>query len=512
MATIYQYTTLQDGDAQSTRPSDVNNLGQVVGSYEEVLPTRTTVGSPNLGFLYENGQYSTISAPGSAFTIVLGSNDVGQLVGDNSPGGFIATDGAFAAIGIPGARYTQPYNINDQGQAVGFYGDATGEHGFLYDKGVFTTIDLPGYGTEVYDINAQGQVVGEYLDSGTHGHGFIYDHGAYISGIDVPGATDTFPAAINDAGVIAGSYFDATGGHGFTDDHGVFTTIDAPGASGTSIAGMNNEGQLVGTFSKGPNSPGGGFLATPAPAAITVGTGSDTLALSMAEDAYKGNAQFTIGVDGQQVGGTLTAASPHGIGQTDAVTVLGDWATGGHSVTINFLNDAYDGSPAFDRNLYLDAATYDGVPVANVAQEFSTAGPVSFGITDDTLVPSAAGTSTTIGTGSDTLVLQVSQDAYNGPAQYSLSIDGQQQGGVLTANALHGSGPSDTVTVLGDFTAGTHTATINFLNDAYGGTPATDRNLYLDNATYDGASVPGASLMLDMAGPQSIVFVSGQPA
>ena len=512
MATTYQYTTVQDGDAQVTGPSDVNNLGQVVGTYEEVLPTRTTIGSPSLGFLYANGHYSTISAPGSASTVVLGSNDVGQLVGVNSSGGFIATDGAFAAIGIPGARYTQPYNINDQGQAVGFYGDATGAHGFLYDKGVFTTIDLPGYGTEVYDINAQGQVVGEYLDSGTHGHGFIYDHGTYTFGIDVPGATDTFPAAINDAGVIAGSYFDATGGHGFLDDHGVFTTIDAPGASGTSITGINNEGQLVGTFSSTSNPGGTGFLATPAAAAITVGSGSDTLVLSIAEDAYKGDAQFTVGVDGQQVDGTLTAASPHGIGQTDTLTVLGDWAPGAHDVAINFLNDAYDGSPALDRNLYLDAATYDGVPVANVAQELNAAGSVSFGITDNTPVPSATGANTTIGAGSDALVLQVSQDAYNGPAQYAISIDGQQQGGVLTASALHGSGHSDTVTVMGDFAAGTHTATIDFLNDTYGGTPTTDRNLYLDNAAFDGASVPGATLTLDMAGPQSIVFVSGQTA
>ena len=510
MPTTYRYTTLQNGDAQFTSPSDVNNEGQVVGSYEEVLPTRATIGSPSLGFLYANGQYSTISAPGSASTVVLGSNDVGQLVGVNDSGGFVSTDGAFAAIGIPGARFTQPYGINDQGQVVGFYGDATGEHGFLYDKGVFTTIDVSGYGAQVYGINAQGQVVGEYLDSGTRGHGFIYDHGTYIFGIDVPGATDTYPAAINDAGVIAGTYFDATGGHGFLDDHGVFTVIDAPGATSTSIVGINNEGQLVGTFGTGPNSTGGGFLATPAAAAITVGSGSDALVLSIAQDAYKGDAQFTVGVDGQQVGGTLTAASPHGIGQTDTVTVLGDWAPGGHAVTVNFLNDAYDGSPALDRNLYLDAAAYDGAPVLNAAQELNAPGPVSFGVTDNTPVPSAAGAQTTIGTGSDALVLQVSQDAYNGPAQYAVSIDGQQQGGVLTASALHGSGLSDAVTVLGDFAAGTHTATIDFLNDAYGGTPATDRNLYLDSATFDGARVSGATLALDTAGPQSIVFVSGQ--
>ncbi len=52
------------------------------------------------------------------------------------------------------------------------------------------------------------------------------------------------------------------------------------------------------------------------------------------------------------------------------------------------------------------------------------------------------GTSTQISSGSDTLVLKVTQDAYQGDAQYAVYVDGKQVGGTLTAKALHDSGQS----------------------------------------------------------------------
>jgi len=234
----------------------------------------------------------------------------------------------------------------------------------------------------------------------------------------------------------------------------------------------------------------------------TVGAGSDTLALGVTEDAYQGDAQFTIGIDGQQVGGVLTATSPHSGTSSDTVDVLGDWAPGSHTVAVNFLNDAYGGAATADRNLYVDGATYDGAFVPGVAQELQVSGPVSFGVTDSTPTPSTS-TTTTIGAGSDTLVLKVSQDAYQGNAQFTIALDGQQVGGVLTASSLHSSGTSDTVNVLANLAAGQHMVSVNFLNDAYGGTPDTDRNLYVDSATYDGTAVSGVAQTLYSSGPAS---------
>ena len=234
----------------------------------------------------------------------------------------------------------------------------------------------------------------------------------------------------------------------------------------------------------------------------TIGAGSEKLALAISEDAYGGDAQFTVGVDGQQVGDTLTASSLHNSGQSDVVNVLGDWASGPHTVTVNFLNDAYDGTPATDRNLYVDGAAYDGAPVDGAARALYPAGPASFGFTASPPLQSVAGP-VTVGSGSDTLALQVSEDAYKGDAQFTVAVDGQQVGGVLTATAEHGGGASNAVNVLGNWAAGPHTVTVNFLNDAYDGTADTDRNLYVDGATYDGKAVGGASLSLLSSGPQS---------
>ena len=49
---------------------------------------------------------------------------------------------------------------------MGEYIDAGGRfHGFLWDKGRFTTIDVPGAdATTVTDINDRGQIVGAYTE------------------------------------------------------------------------------------------------------------------------------------------------------------------------------------------------------------------------------------------------------------------------------------------------------------------------------------------------------------
>ncbi len=68
---------------------------------------------------------------------------------------------------------------------------------------------------------------------------------------DVPGATLTAAAAINNAGQILGSYNDSKGVHCFLrDPGGAFTTFDPPGASPL-CAGLNNRGEVVGTTDRG---------------------------------------------------------------------------------------------------------------------------------------------------------------------------------------------------------------------------------------------------------------------
>jgi len=120
--------------------------------------------------------------------------------------------------------------------------------------------------------------------------------------------------------------------------------------------------------------------------------------------------------------------------------------------------------------------------------------------------PSPAPASQEIGSGSDSLVLKISQDAWQGDAQYVVKVDGKQVGGTLTASALHSSGQSDTITVHGDWGAGQHKVTVQMLNDAWGGTPDTDRNLYVDGISHAGQAVNGATAALMNNWPVDFAF------
>ena len=111
--------------------------------------------------------------------------------------------------------------------------------------------------------------------------------------------------------------------------------------------------------------------------------------LKVSQDAYQGSAQYTVKVDGAQVGGTFTASASHAAGQSDTLTLKGDWAAGGHQVSVEFLNDAWGGTAAADRNLYIDGATYNGVAVDGAAQmvwDDWTPGAFSFTDKDAALV------------------------------------------------------------------------------------------------------------------------------
>jgi hypothetical protein len=123
---------------------------------------------------------------------------------------------------------------------------------------------------------------------------------------------------------------------------------------------------------------------------ITIGSGPDTLVLRVSEDAYQGDAEFTVEVDGEQIGDTLTATADHGAGASDTVTVAGDWAPGEHRLRVTFRNDLWEGGADTDRNLYLDGVAYDGVDVPDSAREmfgWNATGEVTF--TDGAVPPPA---------------------------------------------------------------------------------------------------------------------------
>ena len=118
---------------------------------------------------------------------------------------------------------------------------------------------------------------------------------------------------------------------------------------------------------------------------------ADTLAFRVSGDAFVGDAQFIVKVDGVQVGGAQTTHASHAQGQSEDITLQGDF-TGAHDVSITFINDAYNG-PGQDRNLYVDqlslnghvlqaesASSYGGVTVANEVALYGNGTGVTFDV------------------------------------------------------------------------------------------------------------------------------------
>ena len=229
---------------------------------------------------------------------------------------------------------------------------------------------------------------------------------------------------------------------------------------------------------------------------------SDTLSFRVAQDAYNEDAQFTVKVDGVQVGGVRTANASHAAGAWDTVNLTGDFSTA-HTVAVSFLNDANDGH-GHDRNLYVIGMTIDGRAVATAPTLDPGAGAVYSDLTElwsngkasFTLPPNS--TAVAAVPSSDTLSFRVAQDAYGEDAQFTVKVDGVQVGGVRTAHAGHAAGAWDTLNLTGDFSAA-HTVAVSFLNDANDG-HGHDRNLYITGMTIDGHALATAPTLDPGAG------------
>jgi hypothetical protein len=250
--------------------------------------------------------------------------------------------------------------------------------------------------------------------------------------------------------------------------------------------------------------------SAPAPTAVpttinggTFGSGPDTLVLTLAEDAFKGNAQANIAVDGKMLNAQpITVTAVKNAGQSETFTFKSTFGPGAHDLAVSFLNDAYGGTPATDRNLYVNGVNYDGISSRPGSAALDTTGTTRFTI-PPAGDPEATPTTTnggTFGSGPDTLVLTLAEDAFKGDAQASVAIDGKTLNAQpVTVTALKNAGQSETFTFKGAFGSGAHDLAVSFLNDAYGGTPTTDRNLYVNGASFNGISTRPATAALDTA-------------
>lgn len=207
-------------------------------------------------FVYNDGVYTTLygpAPPGVYSTDAVGINASGQIAGNYTDRngftyGFLYNAGVYTTIDVPGSVYTEALGINSAGQVVGTYNNGVNNIGFLYSNGVYTTINPPAsIGSVAVRINNSGDIVGDYTRQQNSQSGFLYTNGTYTT-LSVPGEIVAVQG-INDFGEIAGEYDDLSlNFHGFLYSNGSYVTVEPPNAAYSQALGINKSGQVVGFY------------------------------------------------------------------------------------------------------------------------------------------------------------------------------------------------------------------------------------------------------------------------
>lgn len=214
---------------------------------KKTLASLVLVGAAALGGLtgkLKADSWTILDNPwgGSTSTYNLDGNEVVGCYGGSFTHGFSynRSTGNWTDIEAPNSTaYTQVNSI-DNGQVVGRYMDGSGSHGFVYENGNWTTLNMPGMiSTEVGDIDGTN-VVG----SGWNGnwHGFLYDKNNNWNPLDKPGASNTQITGIS-GNKIVGVY---NSNYSFLYDGTNWTNLEMPGAANT--LAMAVDGDNIGGF------------------------------------------------------------------------------------------------------------------------------------------------------------------------------------------------------------------------------------------------------------------------
>lgn len=303
LAADYTYTTITIPHSTASYVVGVNESGMVLGAWQDS-------GNVPHGFTYSKaGKLKTFDYPGAAYTLPLGLNRKGDIVGtfqnacpDCDGHGFVYAGGAYKQVDEPPAIQTQLSGINDGGTSTGTsYDPTTGFDNtfilapdgtvttiptkgfasvaginasgavtgtdtsgvFLYQKSKFQTLPLTGLFFLAGGINKKGEVVGTYIDQTVKIHGFATLKGKTTT-IDMPGMTSTFVLGVNDAGLVTGAANGAndTVTTGFVYDGTSFSTIAVPGAVSTSAKVINRLGEVGGSYTTSAGATEA-FVATP---------------------------------------------------------------------------------------------------------------------------------------------------------------------------------------------------------------------------------------------------------
>ena len=281
---------------------------------------------------------------------------------------------------------------------------------------------------------------------------------------------------------------DLWGGTATTDRNLYVEDIMVKGVSTGDHAALLSNGEVAFSIPAAVSPPIPAPTPAPVPVPVPVPVG-DTLRLSLSEDAWQGDAHYRVTLDGVVLVADGVATASHAAGAHDLLDLHPVLAAGPHSLVVSFNNDAWGGTAATDRNLYVDAISLNGLDLGKQAT-LQRAGDASFTFT------SAAAIIVPVVAANDTLHIGLSADSWQGDPRFLIFIDGKQVGLEHSAAASHAAGQVEFLDVLVAHTAGAHELDVRFTNDAWGGTAATDRNLYVDSVALNGVDLHAHAALL----------------
>jgi uncharacterized membrane protein len=211
-------------DAVRTEPTAINVEGWVAGTYDDANGQRHgflrwSDGSITRFEIPPLGKVTALAANGDAFGTCMPDSDglqqgfVRKL--DGSVSLFEAPDFSteVGGVGCGKCRGLLVTGVNPAGRSVGYYGGADNEHhGFVRaPDGTLTTLDVPG-ANDTYPaaINLLGQIAGFYQADGLR-QPFLREVDGTIHTFAIAGAGNPVITDLDLAGGVIGYYTDANG-------------------------------------------------------------------------------------------------------------------------------------------------------------------------------------------------------------------------------------------------------------------------------------------------------------
>ena len=141
------------------------------------------------------------------------------------------------------------------------------------------------------------------------------------------------------------------------------------------------------------------------PPPVILGNGSNAISLNVSSDLYQGQfANVAFSVDGRSVG-TETISALHSVGQSQVVTLDGDWGLGTHVVTATLQNPAPNYGLDVGRIAYVTPVSYDGAAQFGAGATVSGAAGKSLSLVSATTYSSGAAGGRVAPFGHDTVLM-----------------------------------------------------------------------------------------------------------